>query len=76
MSESELKKLSARIGALEGAIGYTLANISAKFSDTKPAVINQLKSDAKLNSEEYPELSHALIGLASLLEKFKADIRT
>ncbi|HHL2712819.1 TPA: hypothetical protein ACQ39K_004440 [Yersinia enterocolitica] len=73
MNNTELEILSARIVAVEVALAYSLANISAKFSDTKPAVIEALLNDAKNNKQKNEATSKAFEQLAGLIAAFKVQ---
>lgn len=73
MSEEKIEKLEAKTTAAAVALAYTLANLSAKFSDTKPAVIQALKFDAKMNENNNELLSKSLMELANFIEKFRPE---
>lgn len=69
-TETDFQKVNARVTALELALAYTITNLSAKFSDTKPAVIEALRNDASLNPGK-KDVQDALLNLANLFEQFK-----
>lgn len=73
MNNTELEALRARIVAVEVALAYSLTNLSAKFSDTKPAVIEALLNDAKDNKKKNEITSKALEQLAGLIAAFKVQ---
>lgn len=70
VSREEFEKLKARTSVNEVALAYTITNLSAKFSDIKPAVINALRSDISHNEANNPAIANALAELADLIAKF------
>lgn len=70
ISKEEFEKLKARTTVTEVALAYTIANLSAKFPDIKPAVINSLKADIEQNKGSSPAIAHSLNELADLIAKF------
>ncbi|WP_312980053.1 hypothetical protein [Atlantibacter sp.] len=70
VSKEEFEKLKARTSVAEVALAYTIANLSAKFPDIKPAVINALKNDVANNEASNPAVAIALTELADLIAKF------
>ncbi|MCF6688275.1 hypothetical protein ABLV66_01955 [Klebsiella sp. CN_Kp073] len=70
ISKEEFEQLKARTLVTEVALAYTITNLSAKFSDIKPSVVEALKLDAKSNTEKAPQVAKALNDLAGLIETF------
>lgn len=73
ISKEEFENLKARTTVTEVALAYTITNLSAKFADIKPAVINALKADEKLNETNNPVIAKALSDLADLIGKFSVS---
>ncbi|HHZ6812970.1 hypothetical protein [Citrobacter freundii] len=73
ISKEEFEHLKARTAVTEAALAYTITNLSAKFADIKPAVINALKADEKLNETNNPVIAKALSDLADLIGQFSVS---